>query len=368
MKKILNLLLAMFLFCGCSQNTTSSLSGKIYKDAKFDCADLDLNEDDFTNAGFKFGDSLDVEFSNGYKIIDVPYYNGYYVKTGEPVVAAYPNNDYVVIANNNADLWSIVGLKDGVSATLALNTKKKYLKTQEALGQDYSLLREEFDSDEQFTNFRSLKGGSLKENLIYRGASPVDNSRNRASYANALIEEAGINCIVDLADSDEDMQNYFASATFNSDYAKKLYEEGNTIVLSMSSDIYSIGFKQGIKKAVEHMLNHSGPYYIHCMEGKDRTGFVCLILEALAGASYDEMCADYMTTYANYYGITKEGTPEKYQAIVSLYFNTFLENITDISDDDQLIQLSYTHSAIEYLLECDLSDDEINQLIDLISE
>lgn len=37
------------------------------------------------------------------------------------------------------------------------------------------------------------------------------------------------------------------------------------------------------------MMNSQGPVYIHCTEGKERTGFVCVLLEALAGASYDEI-------------------------------------------------------------------------------
>ena len=47
------------------------------------------------------------------------------------------------------------------------------------------------------------------------------------------------------------------------------------------------------------MTGQEGPCYIHCTEGKDRTGFVCLLLEALCGANYGELRDDYMTTYAN---------------------------------------------------------------------
>ena len=53
------------------------------------------------------------------------------------------------------------------------------------------------------------------------------------------------------------------------------------------------------------MTEHSGPCLIHCVEGKDRTGFVCALMLALAGASAQEIIDDYMITYYNYYGITK---------------------------------------------------------------
>ena len=45
------------------------------------------------------------------------------------------------------------------------------------------------------------------------------------------------------------------------------------------------------------------------MESKDRTGYVCALLEGLCGASYEEMAADYLTTYANYYQVTSENAP-----------------------------------------------------------
>ena len=37
-----------------------------------------------------------------------------------------------------------------------------------------------------------MKVGRIKENILYRGASPIDNSYNRAKYANELIKNANI--------------------------------------------------------------------------------------------------------------------------------------------------------------------------------
>lgn len=55
---------------------------------------------------------------------------------------------------------------------------------------------------------------------------------------------------------------------------------------------------------------------MHCTEGKDRAGFVSALLECYMGAAYDEVVADYMVTYYNYYGVTKEAEPAKYDAIL----------------------------------------------------
>ena len=128
---------------------------------------------------------------------------------------------------------------------------------------------------------------------------------------------------------------------------------------------------------MRHLIDTGGPVYIHCMEGKDRTGFVCMLIEALAGASYDEMCADYMTTYANYYGITADGTPEKYNAIVPLYFDDFAWYLYGLEygqpsdselDSSRLVSADYVQPARKYLKNCGMADDEIDQLVKTITK
>ena len=367
-------LFVTFFLCACSNANNAETTTKpdavieatVTKNPKFDSAVLSVNADDFTNAGFAFGDSCDVEFSNGTTFTDIPYFNGYYVKTGDPVVVAYPKDDFVTIANNNRDMWTPVGLKDGDTVKVTLREKGKYVTTQEALSQSYSVERSDYSSDEQFSNFRSLKGGKLKDNFLFRGASPVDNSRGRAAITNSLIEKAGVKTVIDLADTEAEMNEYFAASDFSSTYAKNLYDSGADVVLAMSSNQDSQDYKTSFAKGLRLLLSNGGPAYIHCMEGKDRTGFVCMLIEAFAGATYDEMCEDYMQTYANYYGITKEVDPEKFDAIRSLYFDAFCEYLAGTSDADTLKSFDYTKPAEEYLSSCGLTSDEVSQLHSLI--
>ena len=72
----------------------------------------------------------------------------------------------------------------------------------------YSFKREDYSSDEEFCNFRPLTGGKLKENFLFRGASPVDNSRGRAPYTDAILKAHSIETIIDLADSEDDIAEY----------------------------------------------------------------------------------------------------------------------------------------------------------------
>ncbi len=343
------------------------ITAVIHKHAKFDSAALNLDAADFTAAGFALGDSLNIAFSNGLTLTDVPYFNGYYAKTGMPVVVAYHGNDHVLIANANTDFWTPYGLEDGMTVTITLNTKAKYLATQKAIGQQYSMERGDYASDEVFANFRALKGGNLKDDFLYRGASPVDNRRNRAPYADELLAKHNIACVIDLADSEEEMPKYFARDNFSSDYAKKLYEEGRTITLNMNASYSRDKYKQSVVKGLCKLSELGGPAYIHCLEGKDRTGFVCMLIEALAGASYEEMRDDYMITYANYYNITPDGTPDKYNAVVALYFDEFMEYLSGESDAAKLHKLSYAGYARQYLMDGGMTEAQIDELLSVIT-
>ena len=366
------LLLGILLLCSCGKSSSSSGSAEITAgiehDTKYNMANVILSQEEFEAAGFCLGDSCDIEFENGYTINDVPYYNGYYVRNGDPVIVAYPGFSYIGITYNNTGIWDSASLSEGDTVTIRLNEAGKYSAVQEGLGQVYSFLREDYTTDEEFCNFRALTGGHLKENFLYRGASPVDNSRGRAAYTDGLLSRAGIAFVLDLADSEEDMAGYLASDDFASFYAEDLYKQGQIALLGMGSGYQSEEYCQQLVSGLKQMLNSQGPVYIHCMEGKDRTGFVCMLLEALAGADYEEMRADYMITYQNYYSVSEEETPEKYDAIVELYFDAFVSFLHGTDDMDVLYSADYTQDAADYLISGGMTEEEVSSLIAFITE
>ena len=145
-------------------------------------------------------------------------------------------------------------------------------------------------------------GGKLKDNLLYRGATPINNVYNRALTVNELIEKDGIKFVIDLSDSEEDFINNMNEELTDS-YINKLYENNKILFLGIGADYSTKDYGQKVVQAFISIINEEGPIYIHCTEGKDRTGFVCLLLEALAGFSEEEILNDYMKTYDNYYGI-----------------------------------------------------------------
>ena len=159
----------------------------------YGAVEMSIPFEDFNASGFDLGDSCEVRFSNGYTLEDVPYYNGYNARSGDPVICAYPGYKKPVIAFcQGTELWKDAGLKEGDSVTVTLKEKGRYRETQDILNIVYSNERSEYESDEDFANFRALSGGDLKEGMFYRGASPVDNSMSRAEITDNLLWAYGI--------------------------------------------------------------------------------------------------------------------------------------------------------------------------------
>lgn len=384
MKRLLSILLSLvlsFMLVGCGgaapsqqqqqqqttqqstseQKTTGALA--VIHEKKFGGVYLDITIDEFNALGFEYGDSCDVTFSNGYKLEDIPYYNGYYSKTGHPLISAYPGYPHIDVCVNNGDpLWETAGLKEGDTGTVTLREKGKYLTTQQALAAVYTTNRDDYPSDEAFANFRAMKGGQIAENMVYRSASPCNNEYGRAAYASALAEKAGVQFILDQADSTEEVEGYYTDPSFDMSWHKGLFDNGDVAALDMSVNYRSQKFAGKLVEGLRQMIAQDGPYLIHCTEGKDRTGFTCALLEALCGASYDEMLDDYMISYDNYYGINKEKDRARYDAVVDAKFNDIALCIGGQPIDGKLDGLDYKAGAKKYLLDAGMTEEEITQL------
>ena len=353
------LLLAVLTGCSGSNKTVTTGNVGVLKDTEFGNVYLDLTIDEFNKKGFSFGDSIDVTFSNGYKLEDIPYYSGYYVPVGAALAVGYPGYPHVMIARNyGSPMWEETGAEDSTKAVATLHEAGKYAPIQELYSLSYSDLREEYPSDTEFCNFRSFSGGELTEGRFYRSASPCDNTHQRAKLTDGLVGQAGIRCVMNLADSTEEMEGYRQAGDFGSPYYDALSGEGGVLFLNLNANYRDPNFAAVVSRALLEMTEMEGPYLIHCQEGKDRTGFVCSLILALAGATREEIREDYMVTYANYYGITKEKTPEKYEAVLT-FVDDFLYCVTDPNKQLLTASLSLEEGARDYLRYGGLTQEEI---------
>ncbi|MBR2262927.1 MAG: hypothetical protein IJ917_01050, partial [Firmicutes bacterium] len=172
---------------------------------------IDCTIEDFNALGFRYGDSVDISFSNGYTLKDIPYYNGYYTTNGQPLLVAYPGYPFIKAGiNNGDDLWVVAGLSEEDTVEIVLHEAGKYADIQDARDIHYSDDRTKFESDVEFANFRNVAVGQIRAGVLYRAASPCDDQHNRAPYVDALIKEAGVQYIVNLADTEVKIERYMA--------------------------------------------------------------------------------------------------------------------------------------------------------------
>ena len=153
----------------------------------------------------------------------------------------------------------------------------------------------------------------MAEGILYRSASPIDNKTNRAHCADSLIQEAGVRTVMNMADTPEVIVALIAAEDFDSPYYGHLFESGKVFALEMATGYTSGAFAESIVKGFSFLAEGELPYLVHCLEGKDRTGFAIMVLEALLGWNEAQIAADYMQTFTNYYGI-EPGT-EKFDLI-----------------------------------------------------
>ena len=158
------------------------------------------------------------------------------------------------------------------------------------------------------------------------------------------------------------MQTFLDENGHISPYYEKLLGENKVIPLNLSSDYHKNSFAFSLAEGLRKMLQMEGPVLIHCIEGKDRTGFVCLLLEGMAGASYDEVVADYMITFDNYLGINQESNPRYYQYIKQEEVDTLIRYIALEDEDVDASQIDIHKAARQYLYNAGLTEDELNKL------
>lgn len=378
MRKILGLTLtisSIFLFSACNNKKQIKNIGVIHEE-EFGGVYIKKTIEEFNKLGFKFGDSVDIKFSNGYTLIDQPYYSGYYVDANNSLLVGYPGYDYIKAAiNYGDDLFIVASLNELDTATITLNKKGKYKDIQEACDIHYYDERNKYSSDSEFSNFREINVGNIKEGILYRSASPCDNKHNRVAYTDKLIEDAKIEFIMNLADTREKIDNYIIEYDLEhiAPYFLKVYQQNKCFItfnsldsvnpIGLNMNYLSDDFRNKVSEGCKAILYSDGPILVHCLEGKDRTGFVCIVLEALMSATYKEIVDDYMKTYDNYYGIDKSDS--RYEIIKKRNVDAMLSFICGGSDYTKGDLSSY---ARKYLINGGITDSEVTELINILKK
>lgn len=368
-------IIACITLLGCTSNAPTLENKSIMRDANSGSVNIVVTTDELANLGFAFGDSVDVEFLNGYSLKGIPYFSDFYARVGQPLMVGSPELPYVqVSANNSGSLWDIAGLAEGDTAKVTLSKSGDYAGVQNAFSASFTNERRDYFSDASFANYRELSAGRLKHRVVFRSSSAFDDELNRAGYVNSLMRLSGIKYVLNLSDNDDEIVEFLAEAKAKGtdvSYAESLLADGNVAALDLDSDYSADDFMSMLSSGLVELSEHEGPYLIHCIFGRDRTGFVCMLLEALTGATYDEMRDDYMMTYTNYYGFTKNNSPEEYKAISEARFDEMLAYLAAFNKEEggvNLKAINYEPLARDYLHAAGMTDIQIDALTARICE
>lgn len=202
-------------------------------------------------------------------------------------------------------------------------------------------------TDAQYANFRAITAGGIGENRLYRSSSPVNPEINRNREADAAAKEAGVKTFINLADSRQVMEGYEG-------FAESYYAGQQVICLNLGVDFAGDEFKAGLAEGLRFIAAGEAPFLVHCNEGKDRAGFVSAVLEALMGATPEEITADYMVTYYNFYGV-EPGT-EQYDAIAA---GNIQKTLAGAFGMESIFEGDLQQAAVDYLKSVGLTEEEI---------
>lgn len=340
---------------------------------------LSVTGTDFMAEGYTYGDVITAEINGNF--YDMPVGSNYSdVDDGNYIcridIDETDETDVVILAINMGDLatetgiatkteieeapgfrWDYTeGVETPVEVTISMKSQGGYYEEYVMHQLKRSNERADYPhlNDAAFANFRPITTTGMGEGKLYRSSSPVNPEIGRNSYADAEVQAAGIRTIINLADNKTIMQGYEG-------FADTYYSTCHIIGLNLGIDPDSDDFRSGLADGMRFLAaEQEGPYLIHCSEGKDRAGFVSALLECLMGASAEEVVADYMTTYYNYYGV--EADTEQYAVIASSNIEKTLASAFEIEDIySEGIDLS--SKAADYMAErLGLTDDEISAI------
>ncbi|MBQ2154158.1 MAG: tyrosine-protein phosphatase, partial [Oscillospiraceae bacterium] len=327
---------------------------------------------------FAYGDIVTVTVE-GYGAIDAPICSNYDdVDTGAALIRAKSDKNTVNLAINYGQIGVQLGIiekaPEGSSTTYQVKEGVTFpiyvtIEMKEAGGYADELAVRAMNRDDdhanrataypgltdaEYANFRVVGTTGMGENTLYRSSSPINPEIGRNAEADAAAQAAGIKTFMNMADSQAEAEAYAG-------YAETYYASQNKIFLGMPVAFTTDEFKAGLAEGYRFIASNDGPYLIHCTEGKDRTGLGVAVLESLMGATLEEVQADYLQTYINYYnvvdGVQQALTDEQKEAVKHIITN----NLGIVFDAD-LTTADLAAEAEDYLTEIGMTDDEIAAL------
>lgn len=322
-----------------------------FGDILFDLEKLDL----------AFGDSVDISFSGGAELKAVPYYPGFFGPMGSDILTVLVYSDTVAVARVMGNSALALGVRPGETATITLEQKGRYLEEYKAYDIADATYKAPGQTDEEYLNAREVTAGGIRPGRLYRGGSPFDPEFHRVELMGAYIAAHDIRGILDLADSPE------ALASFRGLPAQTaaMISGGRVISCSIGVDFLAPDTMRSIGGGLAALAEAEGPWLIHCSLGRDRTGFLCAMVEALCGASYDEIVRDFMLSYRELHAVDIDSDNLQYR-LFKAKLDEPLSAISGIAIE-ALPRADMQRIAVDYLLRCGMTQAQLDRLADRLT-
>ena len=202
-------------------------------------------------------------------------------------------------------------------------------------------------NDLEFANFREVI-----KNKLYRSSSPVNDVLKRNFIADDAAREVKIKTFINLGDSEAKLKGY---KNFAGSYCSK----NKIILLNLDWKYNSKNFRDRLARGISAMAKSEPPFLIHCDAGKDRSGFVCALIEALMGFDMDYIVQDYLKSFENYFKVVKNS--REYDFIADNEIRAFLAKAFNIKAKD-LNKINLALYAENYFKAIGLEAEDIEAL------
>ena len=375
MKRTASLLLSLLLLCSLALPAAAAetevppvtTAAQVQYIQKYGNVILDLPAADLDALGYRFGDVLALSFDG--QTVTLPYCDSYgCVDAGQPVLAA--RGGYLLAAVNMDDfagtygvadktrtedgdiLWSRADGAERVEFTISMAQQGGYFEEYALRSLQYTDVREDYPdlTDAQFANFRAVSTTGMGLNRLYRSSTPIDPRHGRSGYADAAMADAGVTLILNLADS-------AAEAAQLDGFPGKSYAAADVVYAPLGLELTDADTRHALAEGLRALAAQPGVYAVHCIEGAERAGFVAALLECLMGAAAEEVAADYMESYANYYGVTPSDV--RYETILK---NGLLRTLGAAFGVENVMEADLSACAARYLTDAGLTEAEVTLL------
>ncbi|MBQ8909916.1 MAG: tyrosine-protein phosphatase [Oscillospiraceae bacterium] len=185
--------------------------------------------------------------------------------------------------------------------------------------------------------WKTSEGKTVKQGLLYRGTEldgAVKSEYKLTDTGRSFMRDyLGIQMEMDLRNASENPQSINALG----EDIKHMY-----FGVSHYTDVFLEGNREAIRQVFSELANENNyPIYMHCTYGRDRTGTVCCLLEALLGVQKEDLWRDYQLS----------ALENKYQDIIA--FGGFLLTLENQPGE------SLQAKTENYLLSIGVTEEEI---------